>query len=142
VANISPSCRKSFHFCRPLSLAPSPKRATEQISRRGPIDVPDKYFTFNYMNWCPDNSDDIATGYGLQCPQIDSWEGQEIFIFSITSRPDLGHTQPSIQWVQGAHSPEVKRPGREADHIHLVPRSRVVELYLHSPTRLHGVLLN
>jgi hypothetical protein len=34
----------------------------------------------------------------------------------------------------------VKRPGREADHKpHLVPRSRMVELYLHSLLRLHGV---
>jgi hypothetical protein len=28
----------------------------------------------------------------------------------------LGHTQPPIQWVPGALSPGVKRPGREADH--------------------------
>jgi hypothetical protein len=26
-------------------------------------------------------------------------------------------------------------------HLHLVPRSRMVELYLHSPRRLHGVVL-
>jgi hypothetical protein len=25
-------------------------------------------------------------------------------------------TQPPIQWVSGAFSPGVKRPGREADH--------------------------
>jgi hypothetical protein len=36
----------------------------------------------------------------------------------------------------------VKEPGREADHHHLVPRLRTVELYLHSPVRLHGVVLN
>jgi hypothetical protein len=27
-------------------------------------------------------------------------------------------------------------------HLHLVPRSRMVELYLHSPIRLHGVVIN
>jgi hypothetical protein len=27
-------------------------------------------------------------------------------------------------------------------HFHLVPRSRIVELYLHSPIRLYGVVLN
>jgi hypothetical protein len=27
-------------------------------------------------------------------------------------------------------------------HLHLVPRSRKVEPYLHSPTRLHGIVLN
>jgi hypothetical protein len=32
-------------------------------------------------------------------------------LFSKSSRPALGSTQPSIQWVS-----EVKRPGREADH--------------------------
>jgi hypothetical protein len=35
----------------------------------------------------------------------------KIFLFSIVSRPALGHTEPPIQWV-----PEEKRPGREADH--------------------------
>jgi hypothetical protein len=37
-------------------------------------------------------------------------------IFSTSSRPALGSTQPPIQWVPGALSPGVKRPGREADH--------------------------
>jgi hypothetical protein len=32
------------------------------------------------------------------------------------SRPALGPTQPPIQWVPGALSLGVKRPGREADH--------------------------
>jgi hypothetical protein len=27
-------------------------------------------------------------------------------------------------------------------HLHLVLKSRMVELYLHSPTRLHGAVLN
>jgi hypothetical protein len=27
----------------------------------------------------------------------------------------VGSTQPSIQWVSGSLSPEIKRPGREAD---------------------------
>jgi hypothetical protein len=33
-------------------------------------------------------------------------------------------------------------PGREADHLHLVPSSGIVELYLRSPIRLHGVVFN
>jgi hypothetical protein len=38
-------------------------------------------------------------------------------IFSSPRRPDRpwGSTQPPIQWVPGALSPGVKRPGREAD---------------------------
>jgi hypothetical protein len=37
--------------------------------------------------------------------------GGKNFHFSMSSRPALGSTQPSIQWVPG-----VKRPVREADH--------------------------
>jgi hypothetical protein len=47
----------------------------------------------------------------------------------------LEPSQPPIQWVPGALSLVVKRPGREADHWH--PSSAEVkgwvELYLHSP---------
>jgi hypothetical protein len=38
------------------------------------------------------------------------------FLFSKSSRPALGSTQPPMQWVLGALSPGVKRPEREADH--------------------------
>jgi hypothetical protein len=55
----------------------------------------------------------------------------------------LGPTQPPIQWVPGSPSLGVKRPGREADQS--PPSSaeirECVELYLHSPIRLHGVVL-
>jgi hypothetical protein len=56
----------------------------------------------------------------------------------------LGPTQPPIQWVLGALSLGVKRPGHEADHS---PPSSAefkewVELYLHSPICLHGVVLS
>jgi hypothetical protein len=49
-----------------------------------------------------------------------------------------------IQWVPGALSLGAKRPGREADHS---PPSSVevkecVELYIHSPIRLQGVVLS
>jgi hypothetical protein len=42
------------------------------------------------------------------------WLG--IFPFTTASRTALGPTQPPIQWVRGALSLGVKRPGREADH--------------------------
>jgi hypothetical protein len=35
---------------------------------------------------------------------------------NVTSRPALEPTQPPIQWVPGAVSLGVKRPGRKADH--------------------------
>jgi hypothetical protein len=65
-------------------------------------------------------------------------------LFTTSSRTALGRTQPPIQWVPGALSLRVKRPGREADHS---PPSSAevkewVELYLHSPIRFHGVVLS
>jgi hypothetical protein len=68
----------------------------------------------------------------------------EIFLFTTPSRKALGPTQPPIQWVPGALSLVVKRPGSEADHS--PPSSaevkKSVELYLYSPIRLHGVVLS
>jgi hypothetical protein len=60
------------------------------------------------------------------------------------STPVLGPTQLHIHWVLEAVSLEVKRPWHEADHS--PPSStefkECVELYLHSPIRLHGVVLS
>jgi hypothetical protein len=39
-----------------------------------------------------------------------------VTILLTESRTALGPTQPPIQWVPGALSLGVKRPGREADH--------------------------
>jgi hypothetical protein len=36
--------------------------------------------------------------------RFESWQGQEIFPFSIASRPALGPAQSPIQWVPGALS--------------------------------------
>jgi hypothetical protein len=56
-------------------------------------------------------------------------------LFITTSTTALEPTQPPIQWVQGALSLGVKRPGREADHT--PPSSaevkECVELYFYSP---------
>jgi hypothetical protein len=51
--------------------------------------------------------------------------GLGIFHFSTASRTALGPTQPPIQLVPGALSLRIKRVEREADHSHLVPRSRM-----------------
>jgi hypothetical protein len=58
----------------------------------------------------------IALGYGLDDRGFEFRQGLGIFLFTTASRMALGPTQPPIQWVPGALSLEVKRPGREADH--------------------------
>jgi hypothetical protein len=55
------------------------------------------------------------------------------FLFSTSSRPALGFTQPPIQWAPGALSPGVKRPGREADHS--PPASaEAKKIWIYTPT--------
>jgi hypothetical protein len=63
-------------------------------------------------------------------------DGLMKYIFDYTvSRPALGPTQPPTQWLEGALSLGLKRPGREADHS--PPSSaeikECVEQYFHSP---------
>jgi hypothetical protein len=59
----------------------------------------------------------IANGYRRE--DRGSWSSSPCrvknFLFSMYSRPALGPNQPCIQWVLGALSLGVKRPGCEAD---------------------------
>jgi hypothetical protein len=61
--------------------------------------------------WFSRYSDDLR----VVGPGFSFRHGQEIFLYSIASRPDLGPNQPPIQWVPGALSLEVKRSRREDD---------------------------
>jgi hypothetical protein len=55
------------------------------------------------------------------------------FLFSTSSRPTLGSTQPPVRWVLEVLSPGVKRQGREADHS--PPASAEVEkLWMYTST--------
>jgi hypothetical protein len=60
------------------------------------------------------------------------------------SRSALRPIQPPIQWVLGDLSPGVKIPGREAGHSPPTTSEikKNVDLYIHSPIRLHGVVLS
>jgi hypothetical protein len=62
-----------------------------------------------------DSSVGIATGCRLDGRGSIPGKGKNFF-FSTVSRQALGPIQPNIQWVQGALSPGVKRPGHETDH--------------------------
>jgi hypothetical protein len=68
----------------------------------------------------------------------------KFLLFATASRPALGPTQSSIQWVPGTLYPSVKRPGRETDHS--PPTNAEVKnawSCASTPsTRLHGVVLN
>jgi hypothetical protein len=81
------------------------------------------------------NSVGITTGYGSG---FNSPQGQEIFRYFTASRPALGPTQLPIRWVPGELSPRAKL----TIHLNQVPRSIMMELHLHSPMYLHGVVLN
>jgi hypothetical protein len=72
-------------------------------------------------------------------PRFDSRQGLGIFIFATASGPGLGPTQPSIQWVPEALSPEVKRPGCETDHS--PPSSAEVKNAWSYTSTQHGVVL-
>jgi hypothetical protein len=82
----------------------------------------------------------MATGWKAEGSSSSPSRGK-IFLLSTLSRPVLGPTKPPIQCVTGALSPGVKRPGREADHSPQTSQE-YVDLYIHSPIRLHDVVLN
>jgi hypothetical protein len=89
---------------------------------------------------------DSSVGIALGC-ELDDWgsrKGLGNLLFTTASRPTLGPTQPPIQWVLGALSSGVQRPGREADHS-LPSSAEVKNAWSYTstpPLRLHGVVLN
>jgi hypothetical protein len=82
---------------------------------------------------CRDSIVSIATCCGLDNQRVGVRVLVGSRIFSTSSRPALGSTQPPIQWVPGALSPVVNRPGREADHS--PPASaEVKEMWIYTST--------
>jgi hypothetical protein len=72
--------------------------------------------------------------------------GRSMRIFSspqCPDRPALGPTQYPTQWIPGVPFLWQNSWGVNLSiHFHLLLRSRIVKLYLHSPIYLHGVVLN
>jgi hypothetical protein len=66
--------------------------------------------------WSWDSTVGIVTGYRLDEGGVRVQVLVGSIILSTSSRPILGPTQPPIQWALGALLPDVKQPGREADH--------------------------
>jgi hypothetical protein len=65
------------------------------------------------------------------------------FLFFIVSRPAMVHAQPPTYRILEALSTGVNgRSVKLISHLYLVPRSIMVGIYIHSPIRLHGVVLN
>jgi hypothetical protein len=65
------------------------------------------------------------------------------FLFPTASSPTWGPTQPHIQWIPAALSLGVKwLDVKLTTDLHIMARSKKLELYLHSPICLHGIVLN
>jgi hypothetical protein len=77
----------------------------------------------------------LVTGWTTGRSRFDPRQGQRIFPLACVSRPALGPTQPTVQWVPGVLSPGLKR-GRSmtlTTHPHIVPQSRMSMSYTSSP---------
>jgi hypothetical protein len=77
-----------------------------------------------------------ATGWTAKGLGFDSQKGEEIILFSVTSRLVLSSTQHHIQWVLEGFPQEVKQPGCAVDHS---PPStaEVMNTWLYASTPLY-----
>jgi hypothetical protein len=84
---------------------------------------------YSYMLRGPADFSTYSDGLRVRFPA-----GANFFLFSTASKPALRPTQHPIQWTFGALSPGGKsgKGVKLTTHLHLVPRSRKVEIYLHS----------
>jgi hypothetical protein len=81
------------------------------------------------------------TGYGLDGRVSIPGRGKRLF-FSPVSKLALRPTQLPIQQVLGAASQAQSSQGvKLITLLHLVPKTRKVKLYVHSPICLHAVIV-
>jgi hypothetical protein len=84
-----------------------------------------------------------SDGIRVKRSGFDSRQRHKIFLFSTMSRLALGPTQPPIQWAPRDISEGLRGSGvKVAIHLHLVPRSRMVQLYPHSLLFVRGIMFN
>jgi hypothetical protein len=79
----------------------------------------------------------IAMGYGMDCPGSITDKAR---FFSSAQRPDRLWGSPSL--LSSGYRWQSSWGMKLTTHLHLMPRSRLAELYLHSPLCLHGIMLN
>jgi hypothetical protein len=86
----------------------------------------------------------IATGYRLDNQGVAVRVPVVSRIFSTSSRLALGSTQPPTQWVPGALSLGGKAGGIWGWVLtsNECQGQEIVDLCIHSPMRIHGVMLN
>jgi hypothetical protein len=124
-------CRSNFvvFLCRSLSINNITTPVFVDKVHRILWNTRENYKPGSYVTSLSQYSDGLRAGR----PGFDSRQDQEIFLFSTAIRLALGPTQSPIQWVPGAISLGINRPGvKLTTHLHLVPRSKIVELYLQS----------
>jgi hypothetical protein len=117
------------------SVSPANSHSTALIYHPGPVQHP-HYWPANQLG-SRDSSVGISTGYGLDGWGSITGRGQKLF--STVSRPTVWPTQAPVQCVPGAQSGlNVKL----TTHIHLEPKPRTMELYLHFPHMSPCVVLS
>jgi hypothetical protein len=121
----------NFRFFYFSSFPPDKFRYTGMLVSRSCDDrlLPNPFQFISHPTIGPRYLDRCSEGptVGVRFP-----EGARVFFFT-ASGPALGLNQPSTQWVPQALSPGLNiRSLKLTTHLHLMPRSGMVELYLHT----------
>jgi hypothetical protein len=107
--------------------------------------------SLNYLDMTVIGSRDslvgIATGYGLHDQGQREFESRSGKTFSLLHIVQTGSGVHPTSYIMGTGGsfPGIKRQGHEADHstpTGAEVKKKNVDLYIHSPIRLHGVMLN
>jgi hypothetical protein len=96
-----------------------------------------------YLSYSPDSVVGIATGYGLDDEEVGVRVSVEARIFTSPCRPNRLWGPPNLlsNMYWGLFPLALSGRGvKLTTHLQLVPRSKYVDLYIHSSIRLHGTL--